>query len=233
MSREQSTSTRVRAFLSCSIRQVDRPLVGALVRYVLEPMGFDCVTIGRNVSAPDQVDDVIRSYIENAHCLIGVATRRLVASDAAYPDRTLVLATSYLQQEAAAAHQIRLPLLMVKTPEVALQGVTARNLYLEVESELSSRGRVQFKGSKELVLSSLRELRTRATALSQERDRKDLVAGIKTGATLVAGGYGLIKFIDWLQRPECFGDYYYRDRACRDCAFRADCQVEKVRQRST
>ncbi|MEZ6009343.1 MAG: hypothetical protein R3F05_16490 [Planctomycetota bacterium] len=121
-------------------------------------------------------------------------------------------------------------MLMFKTPEVTLQGVLARNLPLEIEPCLSPRGRVQFRGERALLVSSLTDLKARAEAFDRERVRKSTVARIQTGATLIAGGYGVIKLIDWLQRPGCFGEFYYRDHACRDCEFKADCKVEKARR---
>jgi len=81
---------------------------------------------------PDQVDDAVRELVQRVDCLIGVATVRFDAADRSLPNRTLCLATPYLLEETAMAHQRRLPFLVFKTPEVTLQGVAARNLYLEV-----------------------------------------------------------------------------------------------------
>jgi len=232
MSNPEVPPAKIKAFLSCSIRKADRPLVDALDRYVLAPMGFTCVTVGGNVSQPDQPDDVIRHFIDDCHCLIGVATQRLVASDADLPERCLVLATPYLLQETAAAHQVQVPFLIVKTPDVTLQGVAARNLYLEVEPILSARGRIQFKGSKELVLSSLRNLKQRAEARSRAKQRQGIVDGLKTVAACCVGGYSVLKVIEGMSKPDCIGEFYYKDRECQDCAFKADCKAEKVRRQA-
>ena len=140
------------------------------------------------------------------------------------------LAAPYLLQEAAAAHQLRTPFLILKTPEVSLQGVTSRNLYLEIEPELSERGRVRFKGSKRHVLSSLRSLKHRAEARLRERRQQAVAQHVKTGVAWAAGGIGVLKVIDWLSRPECFADYSYRDPECRDCEFKPDCKAEKARR---
>lgn len=126
----------VTAFLSCSVRSADRQLVDAIDQKVLFPMGFRCLTVGRNISLPDQVDDAIRDLIDQVDCLIGIATLRLEATEQSLPDRTLKLASPYILQESAMAHQHRIPFLIFKTPEVTLQGIMARNLYLEIQSEM-------------------------------------------------------------------------------------------------
>jgi len=99
----------VTAFLSCSVRSADRQLVDAIDQGVLFPMGFRCLTVGRNISLPDQVDDAIRDLIDQVDCLIGIATLRLEAADQSLPNRTLKLASPYVLQESAMAHQRRIP----------------------------------------------------------------------------------------------------------------------------
>jgi hypothetical protein len=54
----------VTTFLSCSVRPQDWPLVNALETKVLEPLGFRCFTIGRNVSLPDQPEDAVRRLLK-------------------------------------------------------------------------------------------------------------------------------------------------------------------------
>lgn len=222
----------VKAFLSCSVREADRPLVAALVRDVLEPMGFACYTVGWNVSAPDHVDDVIRRQIEASDCLIGVATLRLQARDLEFPGQSAMHATPYLLQETAAAHQLGLPWLVFKTPEVTLQGVTGRNLYLEIHPALGQLGKVRFICSKDLLRSSLRELHDRAVARQTARQRQTVVETAKTVAT--AGGvlWGAKTAWDLLVRPACFGEFYYRDAECKTCRFKPECKVEKARRQS-
>src|SRR5216683_1503743 len=95
----------ITAFLSCSLRPEDRPLADAIEDKVLWPMGFRCLTVGRNVSLPDQVDDAIREIIERVDCLIGIAAVRLEAAELSLPNRTLGLASPYILQESAMAHQ--------------------------------------------------------------------------------------------------------------------------------
>jgi hypothetical protein len=67
----QPETNYVTAFLSCSVRPEDQPLVNAIENKVLSPMGFRCLTVGRNISLPDQVDDAIRDVIDRVDCLIG------------------------------------------------------------------------------------------------------------------------------------------------------------------
>jgi hypothetical protein len=223
-----TTPDSVKTFLSCSIRAGDRPLVGAIAQYVLEPMGFECVTVGRNVSGPDQPDDIVRKYMSECDCLIGIATKRLVGADDAFPDRTLVLATPYLLQETAMAHQEEMPFLIFKAPAVTLQGVTTRNLYIEVRPDLSPRGRPIFVAGRELLASSVRDLKARALARRTKRKSADLLQlGLKGLGALAVGGI-IVKGADLLSRPSCFGGFYYRDAECKDCSFRAKCKAEKA-----
>jgi len=76
----------VTAFFSCSVRPADRPLVDAIADRVLWPMGFRCLTVGRNVTLPDQVDDAIRNIVDQVDCLIGLATVRLEAAERSVAD---------------------------------------------------------------------------------------------------------------------------------------------------
>src|SRR5438128_759977 len=108
----------VTAFLSCSVRPDDWPLVDAVEKKVLGPMGFRCFTIGRNISLPEQTDDAVRRLVTSCECLIGVATERLSAIDRDFPDRTLSIATPYLLQETPMAFQSELPFLILKTPSI-------------------------------------------------------------------------------------------------------------------
>src|SRR5579864_9583696 len=102
----------VTAFVSCSVRPEDRPLVDAIEDKVLSPMGFRCLTVGRNISLPDQVDDAIRDVMDRVDCLIGIATVRLEAAEHSVPNHTLKLASPYIIQESGMAHQRRIPVLM-------------------------------------------------------------------------------------------------------------------------
>ncbi len=219
----------VATFLSCSIRRQDLPLVQALDQKVLQPMGFRCVTVGRNISEPDQADDVIRSVLRSTDCLIGVATTRFNAVDRDFPERSLVVATPYLLQESAMAFQCDIPFLIVKTPEITLQGVTNRNLYIEISGQLRD-GRVRFRCSKEMLLSSLRSLRQRALERRNKQSREDLISGLAKVSALIGAGFTAKTIWDWLARPDCFGDFYYRDPACKTCGFKSDCKAEKARR---
>lgn len=104
----------VTAFLSCSVRHNDWPLVDALEEKVLRPLGFRCFTIGRNISLTDQPDNAVRRLMGSCECLIGVATERLTATDRDAPEKTLTLATPYLLQETSMAFQAELPFLVFK-----------------------------------------------------------------------------------------------------------------------
>lgn len=218
----------VTAFLSCSVRLVDRPLVDAIADKVLWPSGFRCLTVGRNISLPDQPDDAIRDIIEKVDCLIGIATVRVDAAERTDPNRTLSFASAYILQESAMAHQRRIPFLIFKTPEVTLQGVTARNLYIEVRPDMPN-GKPRFNASQDLVFSALEDLKKRALENRGQRWRGELFAGIGKLSTVALGTYAAGSFLEWLSRPNCFGDFYYQATECRDCKQRAACKVEKTR----
>jgi hypothetical protein len=191
-------------------------------------MGFRCLTVGRNISIPDQVDDAVRDLVQRVDCLIGVATVRFDAADRSLPNRTLCLATPYLVEETAMAHQRRIPFLVFKTPEVTLQGVAARNLYLEVLPSLRN-GRPVFKSSEPSVRSSLEELKKRALEARSVRDKEEFFSGVGALSTVLVGAYAVSNVFDWLSRPNCFGDFYYQDPQCRDCSYKPQCKVEKAR----
>jgi len=158
----------VTAVLSCSVRPEDWPLIDAIEGKVLSRLGFRCMTVGRNISLPDQADDAIRDIIDRVDCLIGIATVRLEAAERSLPNRTLGLASPYILQESAMAHQRRIPFLILKTPEVTLLGVTARNLYLEVSPDMPH-GRPVFLSRQDVALSALEELKKRAMENRKQR----------------------------------------------------------------
>ncbi len=221
----------VTALLSCSVRPDDRPLVTAIEDKVLSRMGFRCFTVGRNISLPDQVDDAIRDIIDRVDCLIGIATVRLDAAERSLPNRTLGLASPYILQESAMAHQRRIPFLIIKTPDVMLQGVTARNLYVEVRPDMPN-GRPVFHGRQEAVLSALEGLKKRALKDRKQRSQRELLAAIGKLSTFAVVTYGLGSLYEWLRRPNCFGDFYFRDRECQGCRYKAACKVDKARLNS-
>jgi hypothetical protein len=221
----------ITAFLSCSVRPADRSLVDAIETKVLSPMGFRCLTVGRNISIPDQPDDAIRDVIEQVDCLIGVATVRLEAAERSISNQTLKLASPYILQESAMAHQQRIPFLIFKTPEVTLQGVTSRNLYIQVRDDMPN-GRPVFLCRKELVMSALEELKKRAHEHRQKRSQNELKSAVGKLSTLAVSLYGIGSFVEWLTRPNCFGTFYHRAPECRGCEYRSACKVEKMRQNS-
>ncbi len=222
----------VTTFLSCSVRPRDWPLVDALAKAVLEPQGFRCFTVGRNVSLPEQSDDAIRRLMASCECLIGVATERLTATDRDFPAKTLTVATPYLLQETSMAFQADLPFLMFKTSEVSLLGVTNRNLWIEIAGDLSPKGKVKFHVTQDLLLTSLRDLKKKALERRAKMTADQWKAGIGTLSALVLGGIGLSKGIDILQRPDCFGEFDYRDRECKPCSYRDRCKIEKMERRA-
>lgn len=218
----------VTAFLSCSVRPHDWPLVDALVERVLEPQGFRCFTVGRNFSLAEQSDDAIRKLMNSCECLIGVATERLNATDRDFPGRTLSIATPYLLQETSMAFQAQLPFLIFKADGITLVGVTNRNLWIEIEGQLSESGRVKFNVTQNLLLTALRDLKQKALARRATLAADQWKSSIGWLSTLVVGGYGLAKGVDVLLRPECFGAFYYADPECKPCDYRDRCKVEKM-----
>jgi hypothetical protein len=216
-------------FLSCSVRPKDWPLVDAIIKDVLTPMGFRCFTIGRNISLADQTDDAIRKLLNSCECLIGVATERLNATDRDFPDQTLRIATPYLLQETSMAFQSELPFLMFKTAGISLLGVSGRNLWLEVERDMP-RGKVRFISKKELVYSALRDLKQKALDRRAKMSRDQLKRGLGWLSGIAVGGYSISRGIDLLLRPNCFGDFYYKDPECKGCDYRDRCKVEKLQK---
>jgi hypothetical protein len=217
----------VNAFLSCSVRPNDWPLVDAIDKKVLSPMGFRCFTVGRNVSLAEQTDDAVRRLVDSCECLIGIATERLSAVDRDIPNRTLSIATPYLLQETSMAFQSQLPFLMLKTQEVTLLGITNRNLWLNINAQLHN-GRATFLSRKELVYSALRDLKQKALARRNAVGWEQTKKSIGQLSALLVGSYGAYQGIDWLLRPQCFGNFYYKDPECKDCSYRQRCKVKKA-----
>jgi hypothetical protein len=217
------------AFLSCSVRPRDRPLVEAMEKGVLNPMGFRCLTIGRNISLAEQTDDAIRRLLNSCECLVGIATERLEATDRDFPDQTLRIATPYLLHESSMAFQSEIPFLMVKTKGVSLQGVSGRNLWLEIEREMPN-GKVKFSCKKDLVYSALRDLKHKALDRRAKLGRDELKRSIGWLSTIAVGGYGISRGIDWYLRPDCYGNFYYRDPECKGCDYKERCKVEKLKR---
>jgi hypothetical protein len=221
----------VTAFLSCSVRPCDWPLVDALVETVLTPQGFRCFTIGRNVTLADQTDDAIRRLMSSCECLIGVATERLNATDRDFPARTLTIATPYLLQETSMAFQADLPFLIFKAAGLSLLGITNRNLWIEIDGELTRNGKVKFRVTQDLLLSALRHLKQKTMERRARLEREQWTASLGWLSTIVVGGIGLSKGIDMLLRPDCFGNFYYKDPECKPCSYRDRCKIEKMENR--
>jgi hypothetical protein len=221
-----STET-VNAFVSCSIRPRDWSLINTLVKAAFEPMGFRCFTVGRNVAFADQTDDAVRNLINNCDCLIGVATERLNATDRDFPSQTLRLATPYLLEEASMAYQLRLPFLMFKAKGVTLLGVTNRNLWIDIDEQLHN-GKVRFYGTPQLVHSALRDLKQKALERRRNIGWENTNRSIERLSKWALGGYGTYRLLDWLGRPECFGEFYYKDLECQECSYKEQCKVKKA-----
>jgi hypothetical protein len=222
----KANSSPVTAFLSCSVRPEDTKLVDGIAR-VLFQYGFRCLTVGRNVSSPAQVDDAIRELMNTVDCLIGIATARFEASEAAVSSEKLKLASPYILQETAMAHQRKLPFLIIKSPDVTLQGVTGRNLYVEVGPDMPN-GRPVFLCSRQLLASTLDELQKRAIKQRGINSRTKILNDLGRISMGVVGVYAACSAIDSVTRPNCFGNYYYRAPECKDCTYKPSCKVEKA-----
>jgi hypothetical protein len=215
----------VRAFLSCSIRPGDWPLVEAMEKY-LHRRGFRCYTVGRNLSYAEQTHDAIRSAVDSCDCLIGIATERFEAVDRDYPTTTLKIATPYLLQETAMAFTSGLPFLIFKTTGVTLQGISNRNLWIEIDDKLHD-GRIRFYRRPELVASALADLRQKAVDRRAKLSHDKTLNGL--GRLSLAGvtTYGAYWALDRLGRPDCFGEFYYKDSVCQGCDYKEKCKVKK------
>ena len=217
------------AFLSCSVDPADRPVVQAVAN-LLTRRGFQCRTVGRNWSAIGQPDDVMRKLVDESDCLVGIATARLSAVDHRNPNQTLTLATPYLLQEAAMAHQRDLPILIFKATDVHLQGVTARNLYVPIEKTVGEQGRLRLTPNTDraVVRAALDNLMVEALARRKRREEAifwDKAKNFAIGAAVVGAGW---KAIDVLSRPDCFGDFYHADPECKACGSRLKCKGKKA-----
>ena len=221
MTQRNRQSQRVRCFLSCSVRPSDRLLVEAFAN-TLNRFGFDCRTVGRNDAAPATPDDAVRTLLRECDCLIGVATARFDARDRATPDTSLTFATSYVLQEASAAHQLEMPFIIFRTADVTLQGVTARNIYFDIEPQLRD-GKVVIE-NKPAAEAALKRLQDEARAFRAARNRAAVKAGIGELATWALGMGLLAKVAQSASRPDCYGDFHeYDDEECDDCEHRTSC----------
>jgi hypothetical protein len=128
------------------------------------------------------------------------------------------------------AFQSGLPFLIFKTAGVALQGVTNRNLWIEIDGQLHD-GRLRIMRRKELVDSALQDLKQksldRRKKLNWEKFQSDLGRVSKYGL----GIYGAYHGLDWLLRPDCFGNFYYKDPVCKECGYKEKCKVKKAELR--
>lgn len=226
MIRSQRNSDIIFSFLSCSIHPGDLPIVECFVRSVLTPSGFKCFTVGRNYSAATDPHDAIKNLLNSTHCLIGIATKRLEVKSIFDPNSTLYYATTYLLQETSMAYFAGLPYLIFKTPEVTLPGVTGKNLYIDFEYN-RERDRIKFKCSESLLLSALRDLSQRAKEYKRKKGAQVFKNFVGIGSTITLFGMGAAKLIDWANRPECFGTFYYKDRTCQECSYKEKCKIEK------
>ncbi len=221
----------VRAFLSCSIRDRDIKLVLAAKQMLEEEYHFNCVTLGLDVSLPEHKDDAVKRMIAECECLIGIATTRFEAVDVDDRSQNLKLATVYLAQEAGAAHQLDLPLVIFRVGEVELQGVTNRNIYIEMAPNLGPSGRIMVK-SQALMSTELRDLHARALERRKQKEKNILWEKVKTLTTWGTAAALAFSAMDHLSRPHCFGTFYYKKLDCKNCAVVASCKAEKVKRSS-
>jgi hypothetical protein len=162
--------------------------------------------------------------------LIGVDTKRFDATDPDFPSMTLSVATPYLLQETSMAFQSRLPFLIFKTSEVTLQGVTNRNLWLEIDGQLHD-GKLRIMRKKELVDSALQDIKQKALDRRKNLNWEKLQNDLGRLSKYALGGYGVYRGLDWLARPECFGKFYYKNPVCKECSYKEKCKLKKAELR--
>lgn len=226
MIKQERTSDIIFSFLSCSIHPTDLPVVKCFVRSVFTPLGFKCFTVGRNFSAATDPNQAMKKLLDSTHCLIGIATKRLEVKSIFDQNNTLFHATPLILQETSMAYYAGLPFLIFKSPEVTLPGITNQNLYIDFEYN-KERDRIKFKCSESLLLSSLKDLSQRARGYKRKKGFQNFknITGIGSAITLL--GMGAVKFLDWANRPECFGSFYYKDKVCQECPYKEKCKIKK------
>lgn len=167
----------VTAFLSCSIRSCDEPLVNRIERMLIN-RGIAVKTVGRNIAiASVSPDDAIKRVMSECDCLIGLATKRFNATEVGKSE-AIGLPFPYLFSESSMAFQQGMPYLIIKTDDVTLTGVLAKNIYLTILPTLSTTGNVQFKvkGQKLMIESMVSSLKEQAKRFRSSKSLNNFLA---------------------------------------------------------
>jgi hypothetical protein len=113
-------SPRLRAFISRSNHDVDRPIVESII-YVVQQWGFDTHTVGINEieNEEEKVPERIIQEIVKSDCVFAIATPRDVSSIPAF-FRTL----TWLHNEVSFSYLAEKPTLLIADETVLLDGLT-------------------------------------------------------------------------------------------------------------
>jgi hypothetical protein len=215
---------RYRAFLSTSIRAEDQPVV-TFVERVFQVAGFDCFTVGRNVSAPEPPPETIKREMQRCECLVVVATARFAATDV-QTGSVLHLAPGWIDSEAGLAHMRGIPITAFKAKEVTFQGLLGANITQWFEFNLRQETIVEYcLRNRPLINPHLVALKARIDETRTGARNTSLINKLKTIALPVAGAIGwslLSKKLD-PSYPRCFGEFDGRTSICKQCPVNDAC----------
>jgi hypothetical protein len=217
--------TRYRAFLSTSIRPQDQPLVDVL-RSVLDGQGFECITVGLDVSAPESTAETAKKEMERCECLIVLATKRFDAQDVHTGD-PVSLASGWIDSETGMAHMRGIPITSFKDQAVQLQGLLAANITQWFAFDPRQETFVAYLlRNQPLVRSHLSEVKRRIDE-ARDRNRATWIGRLlKWGLALFTTGavvYGATRPEDESEFP-CFGTHDGRLNVCKSCPVRDRCK---------
>jgi len=109
------------------------------------------------------------------------------------------------------AYQCQIPHLIFKTPEVELQAVLRRNLWIEVRGDLSLPGKPIFLKSESHLDSALRDLKHLALERKRKLGKDKVWNAVSIASTVLVGGWGLGKLATWLGSSDSAAEHQHQD----------------------